>query len=221
MSKRVLILSDSLAAPRTVGNQVLVEFEKTWPTLLKTKHPDLELAQVSMGHATIDFVLAQCKYWVPFNPDIVIVQAGLNDCLPRALHKFEMEFIDKIDGTFVGRKLGSFVHKKRFWLRKIRGINYTNERKFERNLQEFKKYFSNLVWVNLVFSEGKKLNQFPDKNEVKKNVSKYNSIIKSVFQDSIIDLSCVPEEFVLDDAFHLNHNGHYYAYERILKEVLR
>ena len=50
--------------------------------LLRGARKDIDVAQVSIGSATSADLLYQCQYWTGFEASVVIVQAGLCDCLP-------------------------------------------------------------------------------------------------------------------------------------------
>ncbi|MFT7158452.1 MAG: lysophospholipase L1-like esterase [Parvicella sp.] len=217
MIQKILVLSDSLAAPRSSEGKDVLKHYETWPYLLRESFTGIEVAQVSVGHATVDFVLAQCKYWLPFNPDLVIVQAGINDCIPRALHKYEIEILKKLDRFYFGKKMSDQIHKRRIWLRDKRNISYTCKAEFRKQVSGFKDHFNNVFFINMIYDKNKNLRQFANKDQIKNTVDIYNSLIRHEYQTNLIDISGVPSDFVLDDGFHLNHTGHQFVLSELMQ----
>ena len=63
-TKRILIISDSLALPRSKPEEVL--YEDTYPFMLRR---DYEVFQISFGGGIIKEIVHQAHYYLPYKPD--------------------------------------------------------------------------------------------------------------------------------------------------------
>ena len=126
--KKILIISDSLALPRPKPE--ICEYKDTWPKLLSSTG-EFEIHQVSIGGATSKDLLKQVNYHKMFNPDIVVIQVGIVDCVPRFMSRLELDISYSL-GKY-GKKLRAFCNKK--YIRKIRNVTYVNKRDFKSNLR--------------------------------------------------------------------------------------
>ena len=151
MSKRILILSDSLALPREKGELQVLEHDKTWPELLRKRFPEFTIAQSSIGSATTEDIHYQCQYWTIFKPDLVFIQVGLCDCLPRAMHAWEVELAKKL---WFGKSLHNFVTKNVQRLRDLRSITLASREEFAERASAIRKLFKNSYWLSITFSDG-------------------------------------------------------------------
>lgn len=211
---RILILSDSLAAPRSKDGQALLTYEETWPFLLRDHFPSAEVIQLSVGHATSEDFAAQCPYWLPADPDIVFYQAGLNDILPRALHKHELEFAKQYPllGRLIHRFVGRFDPKLRRW----RNISYLSERRILASLETIRSSFQNTYSISVVTVPGAVAPRFAS---VEDRAKAFNECAKDVFGEQFISLDEVGLDHLQADGFHLNNRGHKLVLSRVVPIV--
>jgi lysophospholipase L1-like esterase len=210
--KKILVVSDSLAAPRAEGLN-WTKYEETWPSLLREKMSNLDICQVSIGSATTTDLLHQMRYWKAFSPDIVIIQAGLVDCLPRALFPLEQRILGKLVPKGLLMKA---IHRYAPAIRKFRKRCYTNQNLFYSNVEKFRRIFPCSYWIAIIDggSDGEK--RIPGHLE---SVKSYNKIIGSVYVESIINPGIYLSEDRADDGFHLSPNGHKKIYDKVVNLI--
>jgi hypothetical protein len=207
LKKRILIVSDSLALPRMEPE--VVEYEQTWPFLLKMAFPDCCFHQLSIGGATVRLLKNQLSYLEKFNPDVVIVQSGIVDCTPRALTSLESDFINNFGITY---NLGKIVLPKiTNQLRKYRHICYTPEPFFKEAVESIKKTYDNvaLFWLEILPASDAYEAKIP---RVKKQVIRYNEILNSLLGAKVVAMDQFPSNGIMSDFHHLNVTGHLYVY---------
>lgn len=208
--KRILILSDSLAAPRSKEGKSLLTYEESWPYLLRERFPNVDIIQISMGHATSEELVAQCPYWLPARPDIVFFQAGLNDILPRALHKHELEFAKTYPffGKMIHRTVGSIDTRLRRW----RNIVYLSEKRILASLRTLKSSFPNTYAIPVLVGSEDTVRRFAG---VQARARGFNACAKTVFGENLILMEDIGEGQLQADGFHLNALGHDVVVRRI------
>lgn len=203
--QRILILSDSVALPRTVPE--VVPLESTWPMLLKEMMPEYyEVIQNSIGGATTSDLLKQVFYYKSVNPSITILQCGIVDLSPRAFLRHEIDFSKRF------RLTNSLMHRigknKSLikMLRRIRRVSYVHPTEFRQNLISFRQAFPyGLYWIN-VPSRVEGYETFVP--NIIKNIRTYNNIIADTFRDNTIDISSFSADELMSDFHHLNVLGH-------------
>jgi len=97
---KILILTDSNGNPRGFPESEVFYPEETYASHLREHYKDVFFWQLSIGDITtiqlINHLISYLSHWIP---DIIIVQSGINDCVPgayslekfqRALKKFKM-----------------------------------------------------------------------------------------------------------------------------------
>lgn len=207
-SLKILVLSDSLALPRHKPETCI--FDNTWPQLLKNS--GFTLHQVSLGGGTIIDIFKQSKYHKSFNPDIVIVQAGIVDCAPRFISRDEKYFLTKIPRY--GKKVINFLNKP--WLRKIRSLTYVKQKEYNKYLKRIVKLYGNaqqIYFCEIVGGEGYE-NVLPG---IRRNIRKYNSILSSIEGTKMINFE--QDDITMSDFHHLNRNGHRDLFNQIRTQI--
>jgi hypothetical protein len=206
--KRILILSDSLALPRSEPEKV--DFEDTWVELLKIQFPDVIFHQFSLGAATIDKLWEQFYFHKNFRPSIVIIQCGINDCSPRALTEFEQILINS---NRYSRKLGNIILPKiKLYLRRSRYVRYTSEKKFEEILLKFLMPKIPIIGIGIIPANEDYEKRVPG---IKNNIIKYNRILQNTLENNFLDTSDISQESLMSDHHHLNKSGHKNIYLNI------
>lgn len=210
---KVLIITDSLGLPRPLPE--VVEYEETWVNMLSKNY---KVHQISYGGGTIGQLYSQIEYIKMFNPDLVIIQSGIVDCAPRAITKFESDFLNKFRITRFFLKI-ILKPKTINFLRKNRKCTYTNLFLFENYILKFKKlYGEKLYWIGIVPANEKYENLIPGITE---NVSKYNDVIKKQLQGNFISLADFTIQNIMSDHIHLSKQGHQLLFDKIIQITSR
>jgi hypothetical protein len=204
---KILLLTDSLALPREWPEKC--PYEKTWPQLLKKEGYDIH--QVSLGGGTSRELLRQCRYHKSFNPDIVIIQVGIVDCVPRFVTRKEKNILQAL--PIVGGKVLSLLNKN--WIRKLRSISYIKKKEFLKNLNKIISFYdcSKTFLVEIVGGEGYE-RVLP---KVKDKINIYNEVLKSFEEVNYIEY--YKKGITMGDYHHLNKKGHFQLYKEILSNL--
>lgn len=206
--KKILVLTDSLGLPRAVPEQTL--YEETWPYALKKQ--GYFVHQVSIGEATSEDLKNQIFYHKMYEPDLVIVQVGIVDCAPRFATQFELALLNRI--PFFGKFIINFLKTKQ--VRKLRQKTYVILQTFEINIKNIQDCFTVPVYfisiINATTGYEEKL------NVVTNNIKRYYTTLKSISK-YYIDLNNLPIQGIMADFHHINHYGHRYIYDLIIKEI--
>lgn len=209
--KRILIFTDSLGLPRKTPEPVSVH--ETWPNLLKQ---NFEVYQVSLGGATIEDIYNQAHYYTAFNPDLVIVQAGIVDCAPRALSR--LESINLNSFWFTRGTLSKIMPKYGSTIRKFRNKVYTPLADFQEFAQKINALFSPVpvFWIGIVPAQSAYEEKVPG---ISANIWIYNKKLAEIFKNRFIDISAIPPTVISSDFHHLNAAGNAFVAEKILREI--
>lgn len=207
-NKRILVISDSLALPRSKPEQTL--YEDTYPYMLRK---DYEVFQLSFGGGTIKEIVHQANYYLSYNPDYVILQSGIVDCAYRAFPLF----VDK-GAVYSGlldlyRRVLARVIPPRI-LRRVFRFRYTNPQDFEASIITFKEMFPNarILAIGIIPASKEYVELVHD---IDKSISQYNAILERNIATGFINLSNMPEKAVMSDHHHLNKFGHQFTFNKI------
>lgn len=196
------MITDSLGLPRRTPE--FVALERTWPQLLRNALPGACVYQLSLGGASTDDMLPQLDYLSGQDPAMVIVQAGIVDCAPRAFRRSE---IAVLLATRAGRALLNRMERSTIrLLRRIRNVSYVSERQFEKNVVQIANSFTcPVVWLGIL--GGARYDELVP--GITARIAKYNAILHRVLREQFMDLGTIlgPEHF-MSDAHHLNEGGH-------------
>jgi lysophospholipase L1-like esterase len=199
---RIFVITDSLGLPR--NEPEFVALEHTWPQLFREELPGVCVYQLSLGGATTDDVLPQLDFLNGQEPALVVVQAGIVDCAPRAFRKQEIALLL---ATRAGRALLNGIEARTFgFLRRLRNISYLSPRRFEQNVQRIRSRFScPLVWVSIIGG--------PAYDErvpgVTARIGEYNALIRRNLGEQFLDLDrWLSAGHIMADGHHLNEHGH-------------
>lgn len=206
MDKRILILSDSLALPRSKPEHCAHSY--TWPELLK--QCGYAVHQVSIGGAISSDLLFQVSYHKEFKPDIVIVQVGIVDCAPRFMTKFELSIARKIG--VLGRILIKLLNNK--IVKSIRRINYVKPKEFFNNIQKIQQSFDAIpvYFIGILNAKEGYERILPG---VSSRIVQYNKLLSQ--QKFYISVEDFDDNGIMTDYHHLNEHGHVQIKDRILK----
>lgn len=216
MMKKILVLTDSLSLPR--AKPETLELQETWPSVLESTHPG-RFTRVAIGGATLTDLFKQASnYYKSINPDVLIVQSGIVDCVPRGYSKLELELIRK---TSIGRHLFfKMIGTDR--MRKLRKVNYTPLELFRKTAGQLYDHFINtrIIWVGIAPATAEYEKQLPGITE---SIRKYNAVLKGMEAEGkieFVDTALMPQSGLMSDHHHLNREGHTWVAER-LKDLLQ
>lgn len=212
----ILVLSDSLGAPRN-GNCHQVLQRQTWPYLLRDRY-QLSVDQITFGHATLIDLYKQLEYWEFHSYDTIIIQAGLNDILPRALHKHEQSFLSRY------KLLGKITYKVFQFIgitniRKYRKITYSTLKEIHQVLLDLSQSVTPVIYIPPFYIKNNNTLRFPGINI---NLMRLRSMIKdNYYKLALLELPTNMPEIFCEDGFHLNASGHKYLSDILYTFVAR
>lgn len=148
--------------------------------------------------------------------DLVILDFGINDAIPRALKNYELYLISKL-----GIKL---PHRLNFYLRKFRRITQTKEKVFDRlctsifdHQKEYEGSLKNLNETTLIV-----LPIAPIPQEIESthpgatiSINKFNEIFRRILADYFLETKLQYDLHLNPDGIHLNQEGHFQVYNKI------
>jgi hypothetical protein len=208
MTKRILLLTDSLSLPRSKPE--FCSLDKTYPELLRRANNFV--CNVAIGGASSTDLVKQIFYFEGMTFDYIFIQSGIVDCTPRFLKRTELKVLRSI--PIIGNNIIGILNKQ--WIRNIRSITYTTPKKYKENIQKFidgfpnqKVYFIGILPGNTEYEQSVK--------NITKRINQYNSILKN--SGNYISMENIPNEGIMSDHHHLTEVGHAYIFETIKKMI--
>ncbi|MCK6601706.1 MAG: hypothetical protein L6Q77_07755 [Bacteroidetes bacterium] len=208
---RILVLTDSLGLPRSFP--AVVKVENTWVNQLTQHH---EVVAFSYGGGTIDQLFSQVEYLKLYNPDFVLIQAGIVDCAPRALSKIENIIINNYNIT---KRIFSkiFSESDLVALRRVRKKTYTPLNKFEYFVDRFIQQFgSRLYWIGILPPLQGYEKKVPG---ITKNVAQYNRLLEVKLGSRFISTNNFTKNDIMTDFIHLTEKGNGNLVKLILERL--
>ena len=133
--KRILIVTDSLGAPRDVNGEK-IEYEDTWIYKLKNNYInsiDVDVIFITINGLDSNQLLQLTNDKLKlYNADLILFQFGIVDCAPRVLKNIEIKIISILRLSGLIKKIISKYHSKLSNLRNIQSINIYE---FEKNVK--------------------------------------------------------------------------------------
>lgn len=228
--KKLLIAGDSLSMSRYRDD---VPYDAMYSTLLATRLRDWLVVNGSLRANTSRRVVSidyQEEYVLPLSPDVVVLQVGIVDCMPRLMSKYERHIVGlmaRVRGfRYLARLYISFKSKRRYFFTKNKKIVFVGAPEFRSNIIKFRDLLGGLgcgvIAINIP-CPGKRLS---DRTfGVDGVVSEYNKIIDEVFCGAgcaIVDLYGMTRSnpsLLQDDGYHIRRECHELIYEEILGKV--
>jgi len=206
MTKRILLLTDSLSLPRSKPE--ICTLEQTYPELLRSAN--YIVCTVAIGGARSTDLLKQIFYFEGMTFDYIFIQSGIVDCTPRFLTQIELKILRSI--PWIGNRIIGLLNKN--WIRNFRAITYTPPKKYAQNIQKFiagfpkqKVFFIGILPANVIYEQVVK--------SVTKRINQYNSILSNT--GNYISMENIPSAGIMSDHHHLTPLGHAYIFETIKK----
>lgn len=198
--KRILVITDSLGLPRHIPENC--SLEQSWPRLLAEKY---DVIQISLGGGTVAELYRQVSgYYISAKPDIVIIQAGIVDCAPRAFSKKELDILSY---NKLGRLFLRVVKPYSIKLRKFRNRKYTKPALYKGYISKFGELFDcPLFWIATISGNELYEKKVPG---ITKSVQQYNEFLMEHSNNTfkLIPTDDFDESDVMSDNIHLTHKG--------------
>ncbi len=219
--KKILILGDSCSMPRSFPKSQEVFYEETYVSMLEDQFKECKIAVVSSGGATsIELISQALAYYATWQPDIIIVQAGMADCRPEPIPNLLRMFIDEIS---VLSRIKIFIYSPNVMSKILKFIKFDRIPfgKFQRNIKKLSSIFSKskIIWCEIyTTSTGEYEKSRPG---VMKNIDKYNNAIAKGPRIELIPIMARLNEFggINPDHLHLNKIGHQQVYDILSKKI--
>ena len=162
-------------------------------------------------------IVDQTGYYPMYDPDIVILQAGMIDCVPRVLGKFERELLSKlIMGNYVIKHIKNNAKK----YRRIRKKVWTPPGIFSNELVKLRNVFDKRVkFISIGIVETKNILRLKQLPGITNNIRKYNTILKKEFKTNYISIENMPDNYLMQDGVHFTELAHAYTYKKIVKLI--
>ncbi len=229
--KKLLIVGDSLSMSR---HREGIAYEQMYSTLLACHLKNWLVINGSMRANTSRRIISETyqeEYVLPLLPDLVVLQVGVVDCLPRLMSKYERRILwvlSRIQGfRRIARFYISFKSKRRLYFTKKKQIAFVGSCEFESNMISFRDLMSRigckLIVINIPHpGPGLTERTFG----VEEAVSRYNGIIDRVFSGAeyaVIDLYNMTKSnphLLQDDGYHIRGECHELLYKAICENDL-
>jgi len=214
---KFMILTESAGNPRSFPKADKTSLEETYPYILRKSFPNAVFWQLSYGNITSEDLINQATaYLEEWQPDIIIVHSGVNDCRPQAFTEAELAIIFKFSGPFF-RFLKKHIYSP--WLIKFRQKSRVKKSVFKKTLLTLQLYFpkSKIYWLELAVDHDYE-NIRPG---VLKKINEFNKIIKSVFGDGFVKVNELIKKNrgFNKDKLHWNNKGHKLVAEKLLQNI--
>lgn len=197
---RVLLLTDSLGLARLKPQ--VVEHKDCWPELVKNALTEVSFHQVSIGGATSSDLLRQVAYHMPFSPDVIILQVGIVDCVPRVFSKYMLSTL-RLLGP-VGNSIIAALHHTK--LKFIRRTQYVSPQKFRSNLRRMGAVCKNsTIWSLSIVGASPEYDLILPR--VSSRIKNYNEILADE-SHVFVDCRSLESYGLMTDMHHLNKKGH-------------
>jgi len=214
---KILILTESAGNPRSFPVEDMTELEETYPYLIREEYKHAVFWQLSYGNITTEELTSQaCAYLTHWNPDLIIVHSGLNDCRPEAFTDFQKYIITNLSGRLAQYLKKYMYHPK---LIKIRKIQRVSARRFRKTIKKLKLIFndSNIIWLEISVDDS----YDEIRPGVIRRMAKYNSILKEFYKDNVINLQAElsRENGFTTDKLHWNSTGHKLVARKLIEKI--
>jgi lysophospholipase L1-like esterase len=214
---KFLVLTDSVANPRSFPIESSVTLEDTYPYIIRDLYPNAIFWQLSYGNLTsqdlIDQTIGYLNHW---DPDFIVIQSGINDCRPEAFTEFQKTCINKFSGPFF-RYLKKHLYNPKLIAK--RRLQRVSERSFRKNLLKLKMIFneSRILWLEISTNP----NYERARPGVISRMGAFNRIIEEAYGEGMVRL----QEKLLEisgfnpDNLHLNKQGHRLVAEMLQRKI--
>lgn len=171
--KSVLIITDSYGGERKHNGNTEVSIQQTYPYLLKQHYTNLNITYAAASFRKMTEIPKLLASYSGY--DVLIIQAGIVDCFPRALSQRMTS-----SQSFFPKLMRKIIRWNRaFFLRFFRNKPWTTEKDFEMAVSEImlQSKASHSLFINIAPVNTKQEKENPGARE---NILRYNQIMKTV-----------------------------------------
>lgn len=213
MSKKILILTDSIGNPQPYLGNDSTRLEQTFPFLIKRELKDTIFHQITLGHAMSSDLISQARGYIStWRPEYIIMCSGINDATPVFFSENEKKKLFKyLLVNKLGGKIKSFIKKNIFYNDKIlwiRSKTRVNDKNFILNLKKFLNSFKNseIYWYEIFVGEEEEIK----KKNILSNIKYFNQILENQDDIKVIKVKnkLIINKGIAKDNIHLNIAGH-------------
>ena len=203
---KFIIITDSISNPRSFPISDVTQLEETYPYILREHFKGSTFWQISYGNVTTEQLIAQpISYLNHWEPDVIIIQSGINDCRPESFSEFQKTIINKFTGFFF-RYIKKYVFHPKFI--KHRQVYRVSERSFRKTLKKMKYIFPPAkIYCLEICVDAEYENKRPGVN---KRIKDFNKIIEEIYSEYFIRVKHKIDEIkgFNADSLHWNKRGH-------------
>jgi acyl-CoA thioesterase-1 len=225
--KKLLIAGDSLSMSR---HEFGIDYEKMYSSGLAASFPGRLVVNASLRANSTRRIVSDDylqEYIRPMQPNVIILQIGVVDCLPRLLGDFERKCISLLSrATITGKLTAYYLRLKtahRYAITKKHPRTIVPQDEFDRNLKVLRKNAPSgcrFIIINI---------PHPGDDLIKKsygvaeNIQRYNASLAIAFNDEnsiIVDLygaTIANPNYLLADGYHISSIGHAFLFQKLSK----
>lgn len=220
--KRLLIITDSLGAPRTVPE--LVTYDQTWTSMVKQHAQDLGY-DVSphtingLDTRALDRLVDEKLHL--YDPDLVLFQFGIVDCAPRVFSDREKLIFRVLHLHRLAAKIGKKYHAPLSAKRDVTAVSLKEFEAFVPKIYNKIKSASRKPVKIINVPIGSACQGYVDISPtIKQKISDYNKVIELHSDLFLKRFKNVPvEEIYTADRHHLNPAGHKLLADIVIEDI--
>tara|TARA_B100000315_G_C14503753_1_gene553579 strand:+ start:491 stop:1162 length:672 start_codon:yes stop_codon:yes gene_type:complete len=216
MSK-FLILTDSISNPRSFPISEMTKLEETYPYIIRDYYKDSTFWQLSYGDISSEQLFSQAiGYLSHWNPDIIIIQSGINDCKPEAFTEFQKTVINRFTGPLFRYIKRYVLHPKMI---KHRQKYRVSKKSFMKSAKKIQVLYENsmILWLEISANVGYE-NARPG---VRNRIKVYNKVIENIYSNDFIPINekILKVDGFNKDSLHWNKRGHRAVADILLERI--
>ena len=212
-NKTVLVVADSLAMPRESGVETIT-YSDTWPAITSLKYGRQVINFSERARDSFSLKESQLSYEIKLSlADLVVLQVGIVDCMPRLFSKFEKKVLSCLPSRVSNYIINNRSKRRAKILARQRNpMTAVSREEFAENLNYFRLSIeekTKILFIPIITNSEKMDIKSPGHIDLVKD---YNRIARNtegiVCIGSIIERSQDdPAEFFHEDGYHLSCLG--------------
>lgn len=222
---KFLILTDSIGNPRSFPASESMQLEETFPYLIRGQFKDSIFWQLSFGNISTEQLINQAiGYLNHWDPDLIIVYSGINDCRPEAFTEFQKtvihRFADPVTNRYTVRILNKLLKNMYHpgWIKR-RQVYRVSKWRFGKTLKKFKLIFDQSKIFCLEICAGAGYEEA--RPGVTSRMEDYNRIIEELYGEDFVSIQkkMLEVEGFNVDSLHWNKRGHQAVADILLERI--
>lgn len=214
---KFLILTDSISNPRVFPASEATSLEETYPYLIRREYSGSTFWQLSYGDMTTEQLISQAAVYLSnWNPDYIIIQAGINDARPEAFTEFQKIVLRHFFGRFFPAVKQYVYHP---FLIKHRQVYRVKKEQFSKTARKLRLLFqeARIFWFEIACNDGYE----HTRPGVRKRLEEYNAVIQDIYGDGFVRIKprLLKANGFNEDHLHWNKAGHQAAAEALLAKI--